>query len=245
MTTGEIRDYWEADAATYDGSAGHHPRTSAELATWRRTLSRLLPPAPAAVLDAGAGTGFLSLLLAELGYDVTAVDVSSAMLERLRFKAASASLSVSVVEADATSPPRGPFDAVVERHLLWTMPDPIAALAAWRAAAPGGRLVLVESLWGSSAQALDAVRVRARGALARARRTPPAHHAEYGDALRSGLPLAHGPTPAELIDLVVASGWGPVRMHRLPDVEWAVRLALPPLDRLLGVTPRYAVVAGS
>ena len=44
------------------------------------------------------------------------------------------------MQADAASPPGGPFDAVVERHLLWTLPDPGAALVAWRQAAPTGRL---------------------------------------------------------------------------------------------------------
>lgn len=91
---------------------------------------------PARVLDAGAGTGFLSLLLAGQGYQVTAMDLSPGMLEVLRAKAAGLGLEVQAVQADAVSPPDGPFDAVVERHLLWTLPDPGAALAAWRKAAP-------------------------------------------------------------------------------------------------------------
>ena len=44
----------------------------------------------------------------------------------------------------------GPFDAVVERHLLSTLLDPGAALAAWREAAPTGRLVLIEGTWGQT-----------------------------------------------------------------------------------------------
>jgi SAM-dependent methyltransferase len=39
-------------------------------------------------------------------------------------------------------------DAVLARHILWTLPDPQAALAGWaRALRPGGRLVLVEGRW--------------------------------------------------------------------------------------------------
>ena len=60
----QVRDYWDLDAATYDHSPGHDPQTLSELAVWAATLRRLLPPPPARVLDAGAGTGFLSLLLA-------------------------------------------------------------------------------------------------------------------------------------------------------------------------------------
>ena len=39
-------------------------------------VSRLLP-APASVLDAGCGTGRVSIRLAELGYDVTGADVDA------------------------------------------------------------------------------------------------------------------------------------------------------------------------
>jgi SAM-dependent methyltransferase len=39
-------------------------------------------------------------------------------------------------------------DAVLARHLLWTLPDPHAALRRWLGLLrPGGRLVLVEGRW--------------------------------------------------------------------------------------------------
>src|ERR1035438_10202484 len=63
-----VREYWDLDAATSDHSPGHDPQTPVELAVWAATLRRLLPPPAARVLDAGAGTGFLSLLLAREGY---------------------------------------------------------------------------------------------------------------------------------------------------------------------------------
>jgi hypothetical protein len=44
--------------------------------------------------------------------------------------------------------------------------------------------------------------------------------------------------------LVEAAGWSRVRLERLRDVEWAMRLRRPALARLLGLTPRFAVVAG-
>lgn len=46
------------------------------------------------------------------------------MLEMLRAKAARQGLEVETVLADAASPPGGPFDAVVGRHLMWTLPEP-------------------------------------------------------------------------------------------------------------------------
>lgn len=240
----EIRDFWDADAATYDHSAGHAAHTRAEQAAWIGELRRLLPAPPARVLDLGAGTGFLSLPLAALGHDVTALDVAPAMLARLTAKAAQRGLPITAMLGDAAQPPDGPFDVIIERHVVWTLTDPSAALRAWRAAAPQGRLVLLESMWGGAADPAEAALARARKGLRALRRTPPDHHGEYSDQMRQALPLAGGTTPERLLEMVDASGWGPAALHRLRDVEWAMELAVPLPERLLGVTPRFAVLAG-
>ena len=73
---GEIQEYWDRDAATYDRSSSHHPTSPLEKAAWRAALQQFLPPAPATVLDVGTGTGFLALQAAALGHRVTAVDVA-------------------------------------------------------------------------------------------------------------------------------------------------------------------------
>jgi SAM-dependent methyltransferase len=248
MTTGsvseEIQQFWDDDAAVYDHSPEHHPRRPHEQAAWSATLRRLLPDPPARVLDAGAGTGFLSLLLAAQGYQVTAMDLSAGMLEKLRAKATRQGLDVEIVQADAASPPDGPFDAVVERHLLWTLPDPAAALAAWRQAVPTGRLVLVEGTWGETT-GISAVQAEARRLARRFRGHEPGHHGHYTDRVVSALPHANGITPAEMVSLVEASPWGRARLERLRDVEWATLEGRSLLDQLLGTNPRWAVTAGS
>jgi len=246
MTTrDEIRDYWDADAATYDRSPGHHPSSGLQRSAWRGALSRLLPATqqPLRVLDVGAGTGFLTMLLGELGHHVTAVDLSPLMLAALQRKADAVHCPVTVVEADAAHVPAGPFDVVVSRHLLWLLPDPVAALRGWAAAAPTGRLVLVESVWGPSAGAGEKLRRAGRQRLHRVRR-PPDHHAELDTAVRAQLPLGHGPEPAEILEAVQAAGWTAPRQHRLADIEWAMRQDLRWPELLLGVAPRFAVVAG-
>jgi 2-polyprenyl-3-methyl-5-hydroxy-6-metoxy-1,4-benzoquinol methylase len=127
-----LRQYWNEDAATYDLAPEHFPYSKAQEAAWSAALSRQLPPPPARVLDVGAGTGSLSLPLARLGYQVTALDLSLGMLERLRLRAADEGLGIEIVEGRAESPPQLPFDAVIERLLLWTLPHPEATVAAWR-----------------------------------------------------------------------------------------------------------------
>ena len=114
------------------------------VAAWLAVLADHLPPAPARILDVGAGTGAMSLLAAELGHRVTALDISPGMLGHAERKAAERGVTLETVIGPADSPPEGPFDAVIERHLLWTLPDPSGALAGWRRVAPGGRMVLLE-----------------------------------------------------------------------------------------------------
>ncbi|HUC35854.1 MAG TPA: class I SAM-dependent methyltransferase [Acidimicrobiales bacterium] len=237
----EIQRFWDEDAPTYDISVSHRPRDPAVQAAWTAALARLLPPAPARVLDVGAGTGFLSLIAARLGHSVTAMDLSPQMLGRLEAQARAQGLEIHKALGPAQRPP-GNFDAVIERHLLWTLPDPGDALAAWKESAPGGRLVLFESVWGA-ADPLEAMRSRARHALHRLRGRPPDHHGSYSDALRSSLPLGTGTPPARIVELATSCGWRRARLERLRDVEWAERQALPALERLVGVSPRFAVVA--
>jgi len=241
-TIDDIRRYWDEDAATYDDSPQHRPTDPMVRAAWAAALATALPPPPARVLDAGAGTGFLSLVAAQLGHRVTALDLSPGMLERLRARAAGAGLDVETVVGPATDPPGDRFDAVVERHLLWTLPDPAAALAAWRGAAPNGQHVLVESLWGQ-VDPFEVIRAAATRVLHRMRRTPPEHHAEYAPELRGSLPLGSGTHPGRLTTMVTGAGWRAPRLHRLRDVEWAERMALPIPERLVGVTPRFTLLA--
>jgi len=240
----QLRDYWDADATSYDRDSGHYPASALERSAWRGSLERLLPAAPASVLDVGAGTGFLSLIAAELGHRVTAVDLSSGMLAALRAKAAEAHLEVEIVQAEAASVPPGPFDAVISRHLLWTLPEPMMALRAWHEAAPRGRLVLVESLWGDSGP-MGKIRRWAYHGLARTRKAAPSHHAPYAPELTAALPLAQGTSPEILLQLVLAAGWRSPRIHRLTDVDWAARRRLPWPERALTGSPAFVLIAGT
>ena len=142
---------WDREAATFDEPADHGLADPACRAAWRDLLVDALPPAPARVADLGCGTGTLSLLLAEQGHRVDAVDFSPEMVARARAKVGAVA---SVVQGDASDPPleRGAYDVVLSRHVLWAMPSPAAALRRWiDLLTPRGRLVLVEGSWSTGA----------------------------------------------------------------------------------------------
>lgn len=238
-----IRDFWDRDAHTYDASPSHAVSNPLEAATWRAAIRGALPDPPASVLDVGAGTGALSLLAAELGYDVTALDLSEAMLAKAREKARARGLEAAFVVGSAMQPPGGPFDIVMERHLLWTLPDPVRALRGWHAAVrPAGRLALFEGIWEPDAPGASVKRAGA-GLLRRAMRIPRDHHAPYPEEVLAVLPLAGIPSPVPLINAVYEAGWTGVRIDRLRGVEWAAKLSAPwPLGRL-EERARYVLVA--
>jgi SAM-dependent methyltransferase len=145
----DIAHLWDLEAETFDEAADHGLMDVLVREAWRDLLMVHLPPPPARVLDLGCGTGTLSLLLAEQGYDVTGVDISPRMLELARAKAPMASF----FEGDAAEPPVPPgFDVVLCRHVLWALDSPSVALHHWATLlSPGGRLVLIEGRWSNGA----------------------------------------------------------------------------------------------
>lgn len=152
---GTIAAHWDGRAATFDDEPDHGLADPATREAWRHRLSQWLPDPPARVADVGCGTGSLAVLLATMGYDVTASDISPEMVERARHKVAAANVIVEVAVADAASPklPARSVDVVLVRHLAWTLPDPLAAIAQWAALLrPAGRLVMVEGRWGTPSQ---------------------------------------------------------------------------------------------
>jgi ubiquinone/menaquinone biosynthesis C-methylase UbiE len=150
----DVRAEWDGYAADYDEDPDHGLRDPSVRAAWRSLLLEHLPPAPARVADLGCGSGSLSVLLAEEGYDVSGLDLSDRMLDVARAKATSAGVDVAFTQGDASRPglETGAFDVVLCRHVLWALPDPSAALARWvDLLRPGGRLVLVEGRWSTGA----------------------------------------------------------------------------------------------
>jgi len=152
--TNDVREYWDNAAATFDEAADHGLLDPSVRAAWSRMLMPLLPVHPATVADLGCGTGSLSVLLGEAGYEVTGLDVAPLMIAAARQKALAAGLTSTFVVGDASAPdlPPSSFDVVLGRHVLWALPDPAAALGRWIALLrPEGLLLLIEGHWDTGA----------------------------------------------------------------------------------------------
>jgi SAM-dependent methyltransferase len=131
------------------------------------------------VLDAGCGSGRLTVALAEAGAAVTGVDTNAAQLEMAAQRASEAGVPLTLLEADfngAMPFADAAFDAVVSRLSVMAAADPVATLRELgRVLEPGGRLVT--ALWAVPAEnpwfavpreVIGAVLAAERAAFARA-----------------------------------------------------------------------------
>jgi ubiquinone/menaquinone biosynthesis C-methylase UbiE len=186
-----VRRHWSERAATFDEGPTHAPQSPEQRSAWQDKLKSWAGPNPIDALDMGCGTGFLALGLARLGHRAAGVDFAPAMLERAAAKAATESLTIRLEQADAENLPFGDasFDLVIERHVIWTLPDPTGALLEWRRVIrPGGKIILIEGRWSTSETPRESV------------------HADY-EEIQDTLPFYDGASAAELSAIVESAGF--------------------------------------
>ncbi|MVO99041.1 class I SAM-dependent methyltransferase [Paenibacillus lutrae] len=123
-----------------DWDAGHYDKQMDFVAKHGRSVLELLGPVQGeSVLDLGCGTGSLSVELAELGADVTGVDLSETMIEQARLKYPGLRFEVGDMRSYRS---HRPFDAVFSNAALhWVPQADEAARTVAEALKPGGRLV--------------------------------------------------------------------------------------------------------
>ncbi|UPT56647.1 class I SAM-dependent methyltransferase [Dickeya zeae] len=146
----DVKHYWNNRAE------GYNDVNVAELACAKRHLwqSIILRHAPKKavlnILDVGTGPGFFAVTLAMVGHNVSAVDVTPAMLAQARNNAAHYGVDIRFTATDVhTLPfPDNHFDLLVTRNVTWNLEHPQQAYQEWqRVLAPGGRLINFDANW--------------------------------------------------------------------------------------------------
>lgn len=102
------------------------------------------------VLDIGTGPGFFAIILAEMGYQVTAVDYTESMLEKARYNAGGLLKKINFLRMNAEELEFEDcsFDVVVSRNLTWNLLHPEKAYSEWeRVLKPGGLLLVFDANW--------------------------------------------------------------------------------------------------
>ena len=102
------------------------------------------------LLDVGTGPGFFAIILAELGYQVTAVDYTEAMLNQARKNAGPLASIIDFrrMDAEQLTFPDGAFDVIVSRNLTWNLPSPAKAYSQWtRVLKENGLLLNFDANW--------------------------------------------------------------------------------------------------
>ncbi len=146
----KVKEYWSERAEGYHKSAWRIIHSDKQRRTWQNILNEALGEEKLRILDVGTGPGIIAFLLADIGHNVTGVDLSEEMLKRARENTERLELPVEfrLGDAEALPFPDDTFDAVINRHLLWTLPDPERALCEWkRVLKPDGKLVIVDGNW--------------------------------------------------------------------------------------------------
>jgi len=198
----EIKAYWSARAETFDSQPGHEIFSEAERAAWHALIKKHLgmgqvgPEERRKVLDLASGTGVVSHLLDDLGFSVTGMDWAEPMLERARAKAKTRGRSIRFLigDAESTMEPDATYDAITNRHLVWTLVDPLGAFREWRRVLkPGGRVLIVDGDFVNPSPLAKITSLIAKLVARLGLAKPTAHH---------------GPTSADLAGLFFARGAG-------------------------------------
>lgn len=108
-----------------------------------------LPVRPGAALDLGCGAGGDTIWLAQHGWQVTAVDISTTAVERVRARAHELGVGDRVITEQhdlAQTFPAGEFDLISAQylHTPFTMPRTQILRTGARALRPGGLLLIVD-----------------------------------------------------------------------------------------------------
>lgn len=153
----ENKKYWTGRSSGYSEINRNELDTAHRHERWKACLSaeigRKFPgrdPGTLHALDIGTGPGFFAILLCELGLQVTAVDLTPAMLKEAEKNAGEmfGRITFREMNAEHLDFADDTFDVIVSRNLTWNLPHPEQAYSEWtRVLRPEGLLLNFDANW--------------------------------------------------------------------------------------------------
>lgn len=236
---------WDLASGTFDTHAGHGIQSQKEREAWKRAFLKVFPEKSLKILDVGCGTGELSLLFAEMGHEVTGIDISGQMLKIAKAKAESCGTEIIFREGDAENPPfdTSSFDIVFSRHLLWTLPNPKTAVENWnKLLRKNGKVVIIDGVWDSGT--LESRIRRNAGVLLTLlleRKDPRKGHSDYSDELKARLPHSGGAPLEKVKEYLSNSGFENIQVFDLKEVKAAQKEKMPLGERVVRSYQYYLI----
>ncbi|MDO4928121.1 MAG: methyltransferase domain-containing protein [Corynebacterium sp.] len=147
----QLDQYWSNRASSYHDFQQHSTRSEADQKLWTHLLCPILGPAAAQpIVDVGTGSGYLAQLLGRAGYLVHGIDHAPGMLHEAQLQANrdNVPISFSRQHAQHLAFPTASLPIIINRYVLWTLSNPVAALQEWaRVLCPGGKIIVIDAAW--------------------------------------------------------------------------------------------------
>ncbi|MDY6911240.1 MAG: methyltransferase domain-containing protein [Chloroflexota bacterium] len=237
-----IKYYWQDRSRTYDKFPASRAEAQ-EREAFKLAFRSVFNRNKLNILDVGTGTGFLALLLAEMGHKLTGLDLTEGMMERAKAIAGKSGLPIRFELGDAENLPfdDGAFDAVVCRYCLWTLPEPHRAIREWvRVIKPGGQVAAIEGQWRDYSLKGRLKRLsRTLGILIHERANP--WRLGYNKETHQMLPFRDGLSPECATELFEGRGLANVFVHPLDDIGNIRRQGMPLMYRLAMPPPVFLI----
>lgn len=127
---------------------------------WTDLIRELIPTGKGLrALDVGTGAGFFSFLLSDLGFEVTGIDYSQAMIDNAKANAEKlgyGKIAFQQMDAQNLEFHDESFDFIISRNVTWTLPDPQKAYSEWcRVLAKGGNILNFDANYGHTFKLAD------------------------------------------------------------------------------------------
>jgi len=175
------------------------------------------------------------LLFAEMGHDVTGVDISECMLEKAAHNAENMGLYIDLHHGNAEDLPFNDchFDLVVSKYLLWTSPCPEKAFMEWkRVLKPGSKIIAIDGDWFNPALTKRFKRYFSNLMWQFPQGKRSSVFQKYYSPIRNQLPLYERINPHNISALFDRTGFKNTEVYPLTEVRQFEKDKLPFLQRI-------------